>query len=93
MSVLGALESTRDEEKEASGPTSDPLAWPEVRPPLAGIQAPPPPLPPGLAQETSLVQTRVVPPENPLLAPGGGPPDAVARLFPTAGHDAQPGQN
>ena len=26
-----------------------------------------------------------------LLAPGGGPPDAVARLFPTAGHDAQPG--
>ena len=91
MSVLGALESTREEDREEVKPTSDPFAWAEGRPSLAGIQAPPPPLPPGLSQEGSLVQTRVAPPENHLLTPGGGLPESVARLFPTTGHDAPSG--
>ena len=58
MSVLGALESARDEERDPTGPAGDPLAWSEVRPQLTGIQASPPPLFAGLAQEASLVQAR-----------------------------------
>ena len=91
MSVLGALEGTRDEAREETGIVKDPLAWAERRPSLAGPQAPPPPLPPGLSQEGSLVQARVTPPENHLLASGGGLPDAVARLFPTAASDVPSG--
>ena len=91
MSVLGALEGTRDETREETGIVKDPLAWAERRPSLAGPQAPPPPLPPGLSQEGTLVQARVTPPENHLLASGGGLPDAVARLFPTAASDMPSG--
>ena len=91
MSVLGALEGTRDEDKEEIGTAKDPLAWAERRPSLTGLQAPPPPLPPGLSQESSLVQARVAPPDNHLLTPNGGLPDAVARLFPTAGLEAPSG--
>ena len=61
MSVLGALEGTRDEDKEEVGIAKDPLAWAERRPSLTGPQALPPPLPPGLSQESSLVQARVTP--------------------------------
>ena len=88
MSVLGALEGSREETREESGIGKDPLAWAERRPSLVGPQAPPPPLPPGLSQESILVQARVAPPENHLLASSGGLPDAVARLFPTAASDA-----
>ncbi|OLQ15436.1 hypothetical protein AK812_SmicGene287 [Symbiodinium microadriaticum] len=91
MSVLGALEGTRDEGKEEAGIGKDPLAWSERRPSLTGLQAPPPPLPPGLAQESSLVQARVTPPDNHLLASSDGLPEAVARLFPTPGSDATSG--
>ena len=91
MSVLGALEGTRDEGKEEAGIGKDPLAWSERRPSLTGLQAPPPPLPPGLAQESSLVQARVTPPGNHLLASSEGLPEAVARLFPTSGSDTAPG--
>ena len=91
MSVLGALEGTRDEGKEEVGIGKDPLAWSERRPSLTGLQAPPPPLPPGLAQESSLVQARVTPPDNHLLASSDGLPEAVARLFPTPGSDTTSG--
>ena len=57
-SVSGAPEGIRDEDKEEVGTAKDPLAWAERRPSLTGLQAPPPPLPPGLSQESSLVQAR-----------------------------------
>ena len=52
---------------------------------------PPPPLPPGLTQESGLVQARVTPPDNHLLTSSSGLPDAVARLFPTTGSEATSG--
>ena len=91
MSVLGALEGTRDESKEEVGIGKDPLAWSERRPSLTGPQVPPPPLPPGLTQESGLVQARVTPPDNHLLASSDGLPEAVARLFPTSGIETTPG--
>ena len=91
MSVLGALEGTRDESKEEVGIGKDPLAWSERRPSLTGPQVPPPPLPPGLTQESGLVQARVTPPDNHLLASSDGLPEAVARLFPTSGIETSSG--
>ena len=86
-------ENTRKEEGESVGPANDPFAWPDVRPSLSGIQAPPAPLtlPPGLTHESNLVQTRAVPHENQLLVQGGGPPNVAAQLFTTPGPDLQHG--
>ena len=64
---------------------------PEKSRPQVLRQVPPPPLPPGLTQESGLVQARVTPPDNHLLASSDGLPEAVARLFPTSGIETTPG--
>ncbi|CAE7682206.1 unnamed protein product, partial [Symbiodinium microadriaticum] len=78
MSVLGALEGTREDGKDDG-------SFGLVRTQTISDRTS------GLTQESGLVQARVTPPDNHLLAPSGGLPDAVARLFPTTGPEVTSG--
>ena len=91
LSVLGALEGQRAEEREPSTSANDPFAWPEAHSNALAVPAPPPPLPPGLTQDGSLVQAQAIQSENQFLTQGGGPLTIVAQLFPTSGSEPRPG--